>query len=57
MTVKELKDKLNQFPDYLIVMIPNEENPIGYAPTENVARGCNEADGCLFIDDYTEDDE
>ena len=62
MTVKELKDKLNRFNDNLIVMIPN----IGWTPfnnqfecvaATNVAQGINEFDGCLFIDDYTEDDD
>lgn len=48
MTVKELKEKLNQFPDYLIVMVPSYTD--GYAPADCVARGINEADGCLFID-------
>lgn len=64
MTVKELKEKLNQFPDDLIVMIPNIDydwndtknyNPMDI-PATNVARGVNEADGCVFIDNYEEDD-
>ena len=62
MTVKELKEKLNQFPDNLIVMIPNENlyrlaKPVWAVPALNVTRGCNEADGCLFIDNYVEEDE
>ena len=62
MTVKELKKKLEQFPDNLIVMIPNsdidEEQPFQMCnvPAKGVSRGVNEADGCLFIDSYEEDD-
>jgi hypothetical protein len=61
MTVKELKEKLNQFPDDLIVMIPN----IDWDPYKNkprdvvvkcVTRGVNEADGCVFLDDYDKDE-
>ena len=61
MTVRELKEKLNQFPDNLIVMIPNSDlhrfpNPIWHVPAEIVARGCNEVDGCVFIDVEEEED-
>lgn len=61
MTVRELKEILKQFPDHLIVMIPNayvdyEELYPEYAiPAKNVYRGVNEEDGCLFIDAYEED--
>lgn len=60
MTVKELREKLFEFSDNLIVMIPNIDwNPYGNEPecvvARNVARGVNEADGCVFIDDYEED--
>ena len=54
MTVKELKEKLNQFDDNLVVMIPNSDWD-SYAPATSVARGVNEMDGCVFIDDYVED--
>jgi hypothetical protein len=62
MTVKELKEKLSQFSDDLIVMIPNNDlhrlpNPIWHVPASVVARGCNEEDGCVFIDVEDEDDE
>ena len=57
MTVKELKEKLNQFSDNLIVMISDEYSPIGYAPATHIVRGLNEADGCVFINDYTEDEQ
>lgn len=61
MTVKELKEKLNQFDDNLIVMIPNKDlyhipSPIWSVPATSVTRGFNEADGCVFIDDYLEDE-
>ena len=59
MTVKELKEKLNQFDDNLIVMIPNrnwEEPCQTYeVPALNISQGVNEFDGCLFIDSYEED--
>lgn len=62
MTVRELKEKLEQFPDNLIVMIPNERlhldpDAIWCVPATCVARGTNECDGCLFIDDYVEDED
>lgn len=62
MTVKELKEKLNQFPDNLIITIPNQDwSPFGNKPqsipAKHVSRGCNEADGCVFIDDYEEHEE
>lgn len=61
MTVKELKEKLNQFDDHLIVMIPNTSwtpfnNQFECTLAMNVIQGVNEFDGYLFIDDYEEDD-
>lgn len=61
MTVKELKEKLNQFDDNLIVMIPNEDlyrlaNPVWAVPALNVTKGLNELDGCVFIDGYEKED-
>jgi hypothetical protein len=61
MTVKELKEKLNQFNDNLIVMIPNKDcflyqRALPDVPARNVTQGINGFDGCLFIDDYEEDD-
>ena len=61
MTICELIEKLGQFRQNLVVMIPNPSwNPDGHIPSHvpvtNVARGCNEADGCVFLDDYEEDD-
>lgn len=57
MTVKELIDKLEQFRQDCIVMIPDEYSPIGYTPATHVAKGVNEEDGCVFLTDYEEDDE
>ena len=61
MTVKELKEKLNQFDDSLIVLIPRTEpDPndwLGFVSAKNVSQGVNEFDGAVFIDDYEEDDE
>lgn len=61
MTVKELREKLNQFDDNMIVMIPNMDwSPFHKTPSvvaaTSVTRGCNEADGCVFIDSYMEED-
>ena len=61
MTVRELIEKLERFPENLIVMIPNERlyldpKAIWCVPAACVSRGINECDGCLFIDDYEEDD-
>lgn len=61
MTVKELKEKLNQFPDNCIVVVPKidwvKKGSLDYAVVENVAIGVNEFDNVVFIDDYVEDDE
>lgn len=62
MTVKELKEKLNEFPDNFIVMIPNMDwtlfnNQFECTPATHIGRGVNEFDGCVFIDDYVEDDD
>lgn len=57
MTVKELKEKLNKFDDRLVIMIPDNDSPIGYTSATHIARGSNEADGCVFICDYTEDED
>ena len=62
MTVRELKEKLEQFDDNLVVMIPDanwtpEKSWLPYIPATSVARGVNEEDGCLFITDYVEDED
>lgn len=53
MTVKDLKEKLNEFDDHLIVYFLNGE---GYSLLKCLSRGVNEADGCLFLDDYEEEE-
>lgn len=55
MTVKELKEKLNEFDDNLIVMIPNENlyrdlKVVWCVSATDVYQGVNETDGCLFIE-------
>ena len=56
MTVKELKEKLNQFDDNCIIFIPT--NDCGECvPATHVSRGVNEFDMVVFIDDYEEDEE
>jgi hypothetical protein len=54
MTVKELKEKLNQFDDRLIVIAIGAAGE--YFQVLNVSQGFNEADGCLFLDGYEEDE-
>lgn len=53
MTVKELKEKLNQFDECLIVMAIDDMG--GFFPIINVTRGVNECDGMLFVDGFQED--
>lgn len=62
MTVGELKARLKQFPDDLTVLVPNIDwTPLNHVPemiiATNVTQGINEYDGCVFIDDYVEDEE
>ena len=63
MTVKELKERLNQFHDNSIVCVPNpnfdpcKKGSFEFTVALNVVQGCNELDGIVFIDDYVEDDE
>lgn len=61
MTVRELKERLEQFPENCIVLIPNENlykdfMPNWYVVAKHVGRGVNEMDGCVIIDDYEEED-
>ena len=62
MTVRELKERLEQFPENCVVLIPNVSwNPYGrtpsHVPATNVSIGCNEFDGCVFLDEYEEDED
>jgi hypothetical protein len=62
MTVKELKEKLEQFPDNYIVIVTADwetrkrNNWFPYAEATGVLKGVNELDGTVLIDDYVEDD-
>ena len=53
MTVKQLKEALLKFDDNLLVVITTE---CGHSPLTGISQGVNEADGCLFLDDYEEDE-
>ena len=63
MTVKELIEKLSEFPSNFIVMIPNAdydwtdtENYMPYdVPVTSVVSGFNELDSCVFLGNYEED--
>lgn len=60
MTIKQLKEELDKFPEDLIVMVPNSDlhrspRPIWFLPATGVSRGVNEGDGLVFIDNYEED--
>lgn len=52
MTVKELKEKLEDFRDDLIVYYPSEL--CGYCEVGRLDRGIGDFDGILFIDSYKE---
>jgi hypothetical protein len=59
MTVGELKEKLEQFPDDLHVFVPNVFYGMGEKEPDavmarSVYRGVNEFDRCLFIDECVE---
>lgn len=54
MTVKELKEKLEQFPENCVVLIPEYGR---YIHATNVAIAFNEMDNCVIIDDYVEEEE
>lgn len=52
MTVKELKEQLDKFPDNAIILIPSDDD---YVPATYAAIGCNDLDGFVFIDGYDEE--
>lgn len=54
MTVKELKEQLNKFDDRLLVLAIDEMGD--YFQILHVSQGFNEADGCLFLDGYEEEE-
>ena len=62
MTVRELIEKLEQFPENCVVLIPNcGWHPYSIEPTmiraTGVALGVNEFDGYVIIDDYEEEED
>lgn len=63
MTVRELKEKLEQFPENCVVLINADEETRGrhngfpYIVATHVGTGINELDGCVIIDDYVEDED
>ena len=59
MTVKELKEKLEQFDDNLDVYMDNdtERKSCLFTPVLHISQGFNELDGLLILDDYVEDDD
>lgn len=54
MTVRELIEKLEQFPENCVVLIPGYGR---YTHATHVGIGFNEMDGCVIIDDYVEDED
>ena len=60
MTIEQLKEELDKFPEDLIVMVPNSDlhrspRPIWFLPATSVARGVDEEDGFVFVDNYEEE--
>ena len=61
MTVKELKEKLNEFNENFVVLIPksdfkNSKSCFPYTSNLHIAKGFNELDCAVIIDDYVEED-
>ena len=54
MTVKELKEQLNKFDERLLVLAIDDMG--GYFQILHVSQGFNEADGCLFLDGFEEEE-
>ena len=50
MTVKELINELNKYPDNFLVLMFDAGSDIGYTAVSDIIRGVNEFDGCVFID-------
>ena len=62
MTVKELKEKLNQFDDDFIVLVPNRYIYSHYfvprfVRATNVTEGVSGSDSYILIDNYVEEGE
>lgn len=61
MTVKELKEKLNEFNENFVVLIPksdfeNSTASFPYTSNIHIAQGFNELDCAVIIDDAEEED-
>ena len=50
MTVKEVINELNKYPDNFLVLMFDAESDIGYTAVSNITQCVNEFDGCIFID-------
>lgn len=62
MTVKELKEKLNQFDDDFIVLVPNRHLYTHFfvprfVHATSVTKGVSGSDSYILIDNYMEEDE
>lgn len=56
MTVKELKEKLENFDDDLVVMVPRSWFTVnGFGKLLSISQGVDEFDSCLLLDDCDED--
>lgn len=61
MTVKELKEALNQFNDKFTVLMPKSDfehssSLFPYTSRINISQGINELDCAVIIDDYEDED-
>lgn len=61
MTVKELKEALNQFNENFTVLIPksgfeDSRSIFPYTSRLNISQGFNELDCAVIIDDYEEEE-
>jgi hypothetical protein len=63
MTVRELKERLERFPESCVVLINadietrREHDGFPYTEATCVVQGFNELDGCVIIDDYAEEED
>lgn len=54
MTVKELINELNKYPDNKLVLISDDNSTLGYTPVIDIITGVNEFDGCVFMEGHYE---
>ena len=63
MTVKELKEQLDHFPDNYIILVPNRDYHLDEKIYSDVvvathaSQGVNEFDTAVFIEHWEEDDD